>query len=132
MRKLTFLNASGTSTIFATSSDYKIISVVGLGTPQLRLQGQKAPFQDGETYIDTLFEKREIVVTGYINKPKNISAINTAKNTLLGNLSPKLGQGTLTYESSGGITRVITCIPRIEFADKLSNEQYQRFQITFT
>jgi hypothetical protein len=131
MRKITFTNSNNVSIVFSDDTDYKITKLNGLSTPSLQNQEQKAPFQDGTTYIDTLIDVREITMEGAINKPKNLSAINSAKDTMLRVLNPKLGEGTLLYEASGSVSKKIQCTPKIIFSNKDAREPFQMFQVTF-
>jgi hypothetical protein len=129
-RRIVYTNALGDSIEFGTRA-YPIQSVEGLGMPGVDLQSQKAPMQDGQTYIDSLFNSREISLEVAINQPKNITVQNVGKNAILKTLNPRLGEGTLVYYYAGG-SRQIKCSPYVSFANKDGTDPFQRAQITFT
>jgi hypothetical protein len=130
MRVLTYTNPNGISIELGTTA-YPITSLSGLGISGLDQQTQKAPFQDGSTFIASYLTDREIVVQGAINKPKNLIALNSGKDRLLRALNPTIGQGKLTYTYDGG-SKEITCTPNITFSNKDGKDPFLRWQISFT
>ena len=129
MRKFTFVNGSSTITL-GPGSVFVIESVNGLDEAKLQKQEQKAPYQDGTTYIDTLFDVREIVIKGSINYPKNLTQINAQKDVMYRALNPKNGEGWLTYEYDGG-SKKIKAVASVIFKNKPWKDPYQEFQVTF-
>jgi len=130
MRKLTFTNSAGTSIVFGDAT-LSIRSITGIGETGQDDQNQKAPFQDGETYIDTLLNAREITLEGIINKAQLFTAINTQRDLMLKTLNPKLGEGTILYEYDGG-SREITAVPTLPvFSNKVFQNPWQNYQVTF-
>jgi hypothetical protein len=113
-RKFTFITTAGTL-IMGAGTDYVIEKVEGLSEPSVVNHEQKAPYQDGTTYIDTLFNVREIVIEGSINKPRSLSSINTSKDSMIRLLNPKVGLGWLTYEADGGVQKKIQAMGRVVF-----------------
>jgi hypothetical protein len=124
MRKFTF-----GSFLIGHGSDYCIESVDGLSEPGIVWQEQKAPYQDGATYIDNLFDVREIVVEGSI-VASTLSAINTAKDTMIRALNPKNGQAWLQYDADG-VSKRIMAVGSVVFGNKDYQESFQKFQVTF-
>lgn len=134
LRAWTYTNANNeTLTVGGSSTAYLLESIEGLGTPNTEIQEQKAPFQDGTTYIDALFAPREITTTIAILAPNQFNDIDTARRQLAQRLNPKLGPGVLTYTTESGDQYKINCIPRRSptFANKQFREPYLRAQIQF-
>lgn len=130
MRKLTYTNPAGVS-IVLSDAFYGITSVTGLGIPGMDIQEKKAPYQDGSTYIDQLFDTREIVVEGIIGTGLLID-IYRYRRTMAAAFNPKLGPGTLTYENDNGSWYMDAVTPEgPEFANKNANEGAQKWMITF-
>ena len=97
MFKLIFTNAKGES-IELYGPPYRLMRVEGLGDVEADVQTQKAPFQDGETLIDTVFDARyiqiEIKIVG-----EDEADIEAKRRYLAAVFNPRLGEGTLFYES---------------------------------
>ena len=132
-RKLVFVNASSDTLTIDTDGPIFPVKIDGLGTPETMIQEQKAPFQDGTTYIDALFQPRTITVEVAILKPNNFTEIDTYRRELAKKLNPKLGQGTLTYTTEGGAVYKIAAIPMSSpsFPNKDYRDPYARAQVTF-
>lgn len=98
MEKLTFTNSKGQSVVFGDSAPYILIKLEGMGAISTSIQSQKAPYQDGETYIDTVLEPRtpyaEIMVLA-----ENETDMGYRRRRLAEVLNPKLGPGTLRYDN---------------------------------
>lgn len=108
-RKLVFTNSRGGVIEFETSP-YMIIKLDGLGTPGTSLQEQKAPNQDGTTFIGTLMQSRTIVLEVGIIK-KAVADIDTARRDIIAKLNPKMGMGDLVLTTTGGSQYRIKCVP---------------------
>lgn len=96
MFKLIFTNSRGGS-IELFGRPYRLISVEGLlGDVGADVQSQKAPYQDGDTLIDTVLEPRygsiEIKIVG--SDPADVEAKRRKLSTIF---NPKLQLGTLRY-----------------------------------
>jgi hypothetical protein len=130
MRYMTYTNSNGGSVILG-QVDYPITSIDGLGVTEVEIASQKAPYQDGSTWIDNTLADREISIEGAINKPKDMPEMYAAKSALMAVLNPKLGQGTLVYTDDNG-SRQVTCTPQITFASKDGTDPFLRYSVTFT
>lgn len=131
MRSLVYTNPRGVS-LTLYQDPFLITSLEGLDLPTVDIQEQKAPYQDGTTYLDALFEPRTITVTGAITQPQDLSAIFTSRAEILAALNPKNGPGVLTYTNDNATyTTVATVTGAPLFPDKPATEPLQRFQITF-
>lgn len=106
---MTFTNSSGESITFRLGSPFMINNIEGLGEVSADIQSQKAPFQDGSTFIDAVMNERDISFNVTI-KGRNDTEISQYRTQLARVFSPKLGQGTLRYQY-GDIVRVIEATP---------------------
>ena len=135
MKSLVYTNAIGgtiTFTTSPTSTQVFLESVSGLDFPNINIYQQKSPYQDGATPIDQLLDIREVVMTGAIVVPLNLSSIDTFKRTIISALNPKAGPGTLVYtnnNTSYTLRNVIPHGPMFQF--KPITEPFQKLQITF-
>jgi hypothetical protein len=100
---IVFTNARGEKVYIGTSKPF-ILQLFDTSTGVI-IQTQKAPFQDGQTYIDSLLEPRSISATVAI--VTNTDEEVFEKRQFLSRVfNPKLGPGTLRYEYPGGAREV--------------------------
>ncbi|MCZ8541960.1 phage tail family protein [Psychrobacillus psychrodurans] len=104
-----YTNSRGESVTFNKfDSPFHANKVTGLGEVEVDNQTQKAPYQDGSSYTDSLLDERlisfEITILG-----ENDTDISNKRSQLARVLNPKLGEGLLevTY---GTVVRVINAI----------------------
>ena len=109
MQRVVYTNSRGQSVELKSSAPFLLESIGGLGDVDADIQTQKAPFQDGSTYIDSVLQERAISL--------EIAIIASDKPTLLQQrqylasvFNPKLGPGTLRYEN-GETIREIEAVP---------------------
>jgi hypothetical protein len=82
MRSLVFTNALNVSmTLY--QDPYLITTLDGLDMPTVDQQEQKAPYQDGTTFLDALFEPRTVTVGGAIVNMQALGAIFTNRAIIL-------------------------------------------------
>jgi phage-related protein len=91
-----FTNGNGVKTNLDDRLNYFLLDVDGLGAPISTVQAQKAPFQDGVTYIDTVVEERLITAEVALYAPSG-ETITDVRKDFLSLLNPKLGPGSLHY-----------------------------------
>lgn len=127
MRSITFLNS-----LNQTITLDLIETIEGLGSAPTVIQEQKAPYQDGTTWIDTLFDVRQLTVTCVMTGITTLLARDQRKDVLLSVLNPKLGVGVLTYTYDNG-ARELNCSVEASpiFPNKLYTDARQRYQVTF-
>ncbi len=106
---LSFTNANGET--FNIQGNYLLQPTWDMGNAPVKHQSSKAPYQDGETYIDTIFDSGnpvlEFVITG-----SNRQEVLDRRLTVLRYFNPKLGVGTLKWVQDDGITTYwLDCIP---------------------
>ncbi|MGG2988742.1 phage tail family protein [Geobacillus stearothermophilus] len=109
MQRIIFTNARGQSVELKSSAPFLLQSIDGLGDVDADIQAQKAPFQDGSTYIDSVLQERAIsleIVILASDKP----TLFKRRQFLASVFNPKLGQGILRYEN-GETIREIEAVP---------------------
>lgn len=103
--KVTFINARGQEIILTNGFPYILESVEGKGDVQASVQTITAPYQDGNTHLDTLLEPRPIVLTlGIVEDSRD--ELSASRRRLSRIFNPKLGEGKLIYEN-GSLVREI-------------------------
>jgi hypothetical protein len=108
MQRIIFTNARGQSVELKNSAPFLLQSIDGLGDVDADIQTQKAPFQDGSTYIDSVLQERAISLEIVILADK--STLLQQRQYLASVFNPKLGQGILRYEN-GEVVREIEAVP---------------------
>jgi Phage tail protein len=108
MQRIIFTNARGQSVELKSSAPFLLQSIDGLGDVDADIQTQKAPFQDGSTYIDSVLQERAISLEVVILADK--STLLKQRQFLASVFNPKLGQGILRYEN-GEVVREIEAVP---------------------
>lgn len=104
MYEFTFTNSLGESIYISNMPPFVLESVEGISTVNSIIQTEKAPYQDGATYIDTLLDSRLITFVCQIR-----SDIDLNRRKAMRILNPKLGQGLLTF-TRNGVTRTLECV----------------------
>ena len=107
-RLLKYTNARGESITFSNNSSFFIGSVEGLGDVDANNQSQKAPYQDGDSYIDSNLEPRflsfQVTIRGL-----NDTDISEKRSQLASLFNPKLGLGVFDYKY-GDVIRTIEAV----------------------
>lgn len=96
MQRVRFTNSRGQSVEFGSSPPYVLTKIDGLGDVEAEIQTQKAPFQDGSSYINSFLEERHITIQigMYAAGIKELSKTRSEFSSIF---NPKLGEGTLQY-----------------------------------
>jgi Phage tail protein len=108
MQRIIYTNARGQSVELKSSAPFLLQSIDGLGDVDADIQTQKAPFQDGSTYIDSVLQERPISLEVVILADK--STLLEKRQYLASVFNPKLGKGVLRYEN-GETIREIEAVP---------------------
>lgn len=109
METITFTTTRGTISLGLTG-DYILQRATGIGGLGAEMQMQKAPFQQGTTFIRNDFTNRNIVLTIWI-KATGLADLNAKKLEVQNVFNPHR-QGTLTY-SNETYTKDITAVSEI-------------------
>lgn len=107
MEKFTFTNNRGEAIEFF-GSPFRLIEARGLGDVSADIQSERAPFQDGDTYISTRFEPRYVELD-FIISGSDYADIEEKRVLLSRVTNPKIGLGELKYEY-GDTVRTIQAV----------------------
>lgn len=131
MRKLIYTNSRGQS-IELTNAEPYILQKFDAGGFKNKVQTQKAPFQDGETYIDSLAEKRDPYLEFMILADSE-NILNQRKQYVNSIFNPKLGKGKLRYEYDSGSKEIETVIEILSFpiGEKNKGRHFQKVVVNF-
>lgn len=129
MRRLTYENARGESIIFYLSP-LLIESLSGIGEVDADIQGQTAPYQDGDTYIDTRLQPRYIDLQGSILK-KDTKEIKSYRKEILRVCNPKLGLGKIILELDGDIKEIYGALDGVPVFPERGRNVWQQFSIAW-
>lgn len=106
--KIIYTNSQGVSIELTNDAPFLLENVEGKGEIDADIQTQKAPFQDGVTYIDSILGERSmelkvLVIDG------NHDELLRKRQYISGVFNPKLGEGWLVY-INGETQKKIKCI----------------------
>lgn len=130
MEKLTITNPRGESVTFDRfANPYLLESLDGVGDTGITNHAQTAPYQDGETPIDTILQARYItVISSILGSAKE--SVRASRANLQRVLNPKLGESLIHYEYDGGVKEIYgkaEQMPSFKPGDKFS-AYHQRTQ----
>lgn len=66
MEMVTITNKHGESITLGNAAPYYLEILDGVGGVPINIESQKSPYQDGSTYIDSVFGDRSISIEGMI------------------------------------------------------------------
>ena len=129
MRRLTYKNPKGEEVEFYLNP-FLINSLEGIGEVEADTQTQKAPYQDGESYIESYLQPRFIDMEGQILK-RDKKEIREHRRIITRTVNPKYGLGRITFELDGE-TFVIDAVPEgIPSFPERSMDVWQKFQVSW-
>lgn len=127
MQKVTFTNAKGQS-ILIYLKPFFLNNITGLGDVISDNGFQKAPFQDGNTFIGSVLQSRSITIETTIFG-ENADETLKKRQEFVSIFNPKLGEGVIRYENDSGsweIKIVIDGVPSFPSGQGNRSETFQR------
>ena len=106
----TFRFTAGDGTVLNFTTPIYLNSQDGEGMPPIDIQSQKAPFQDGDTLIDQLFEPRRLTLNFTVTEITRALYL-TARRSIVQAMNPKLGTGTFRWVRDDGLTLDLNAVP---------------------
>ena len=97
MEEVIITNQSGESITLGNRAPYFLQTIDGVGEVGVNIESQKAPRQDGSTYIDNTLGNRAITIQGMIVTKDNPTAVKEARRKMQ-STQPKTGQVVITYQ----------------------------------
>ncbi|GGB56878.1 hypothetical protein GCM10011409_38060 [Lentibacillus populi] len=129
MRRLTYENSRGEIIQFYLSP-LVIESLTGIGEVDAEVQSQRAPYQDGDTYIDTILQPRFIDLEGSITKT-DLQEIKRYRKHILRVCNPKLGLGKITLELDGDIKEIRGSLDGAPVFPERGQNVWQKFMVSW-
>nr|WP_285874191.1 phage tail family protein [Halalkalibacter oceani] len=123
-------NKNGESIILGNQAPYFLEMLDGAAEVPVTIESQKAPKQDGSTYIDNTLENRSITMEGMIVTKNNPVEVYAARRRMQEVLNPKLGEVTMTYyrgESMMEIQGIAESTPIFPTGQGSKGLYYQKF-----
>lgn len=96
--------------VLALEAPFILTELRGAGTPPADVQMQKAPFQDGKTHVDQLFDERTVTLQVAIVASSR-AELMTLRGRLGSAFNPKLGLGRLTWRQPDDTEYYLDCVP---------------------
>jgi hypothetical protein len=128
MEIITLTNSNNESLVLNNKAPFILQSLDGVGGASSKIQTQKAPYQDGNTYINSYLEPRSIDIDLgiYASNQKKLYDLRAKVCNIL---NSKLGKGKLTYKNDRGtktIDYVIDVPPTFPSGNKNRMIGYQK------
>jgi len=111
MDRIVITNKDGESITLGNQAPYFLETFDGVGNVPVTIENQKAPKQDGSTYIDNTIENRAISIEGMIITRKNPNEVLEYRRKMQIVLNPNLGEVSITYYHKEDVIREIKGIP---------------------
>lgn len=99
-------NKNGESIILGNQAPYFLETIDGVGEVPVAIESQKAPKQDGSTYIDNTLDNRAISIEGTIITKGDPAAVLGARRLMQRVLNPKLDAVTITYHRGNQVKEI--------------------------
>lgn len=107
MQEIIIKNQNGESITLGNQATYFLETVDGVGEVPVAIESQKAPKQDGSTYIDNTLENRAISIEGTIITKGDPAAMLMARRKMQRVLNPKLGSVAVTYHQGNQVKEIM-------------------------
>ena len=105
--KLRYINELGEELTFSRDTTFKLLNFEGIGGTQVKIQSEKAPFQDGETFLDSMLEPRDLSIHLGIFAKNQIELFENRRR-LSKLFNPKWKNNRLVY-TNDFLSREIMC-----------------------
>jgi hypothetical protein len=128
MEEVIITNQSGESITLGNRAPYFLQTIDGVGEAGVNIESQKAPRQDGSTYIDNTLGNRAITIQGMIVTKDNPTAVKEARRKMQRVLNPKLGEVVITYQGKE-IKGIVETTPIFPSGQGNKGIYYQRYLI---
>lgn len=107
MDSIVITNQNGESITLGNQAPYFLETIDGVGEVPVAIESQKAPKQDGSTYLDNVLDNRAISIEGTIITKGDPGAVLKARRLMQRVLNPKLGEVTITYQQGGRVKEIV-------------------------
>jgi len=98
MQKIIISNTDGETITLSNQAPYFLEKLEGAGEVAVAVESQKAPHQDGSTYMDNTLENRYLTLEGTIVTRGDEKAVKEARGKMQRVLNPKAGEVVVRYQ----------------------------------
>jgi hypothetical protein len=98
MEEIIIINKNGKKIILGNQGPFFLEKIDGVGEVPVALENQKAPKQDGSTYLGNVLDNRAISIEGTIITKGDPNAVLAARRLMQQVLNPKLGEVIIAYQ----------------------------------
>jgi hypothetical protein len=106
MGSIIITNQNGESITLGNQAPYFLETIDGVGEVPVAIESQKAPKQDGSTYLDNVLDNRAISIEGTIITKIGPAFVLEARRKMQRVLNPKLGEVTITYHQRDQVREI--------------------------
>ncbi|AGL03663.1 phage tail family protein [Desulfoscipio gibsoniae] len=106
MDRIVITNQKGESITLGNQAPYFLETIDGVGEVPVAIESQKAPKQDGSTYLDNMLDNRAISIEGTIITKIDPAFVLEARRKMQRVLNPKLGEVTITYHQRDQVREI--------------------------
>ena len=106
MDSIVITNQNGESITLGNQAPYFLETIDGVGEVPVAIESQKAPKQDGSTYLDNVLDNRAISIEGTIITKIGPAFVLEARRKMQRVLNPKLGEVTITYHQRDQVREI--------------------------
>lgn len=134
MESITYTNQFGESVTFGGPPFY-LQKINGLGDVTANIQTQRAPYQDGSTFIDVLIDEREIPIEFLIVNAFDegrYGTVSERRASIARVLNPKFGPGILRYENEHLVREILVIADSVPvYPDDVRTKSLQKGLVNF-
>ena len=98
MEEIIIINKNGEKIVLGNQGPFFLEKIDGVGEVPVALENQKAPKQDGSTYLGNVLDNRAISIEGTIITKGDPNAVLAARRLMQQVLNPKLGEVIIAYQ----------------------------------
>jgi hypothetical protein len=107
MDKIVITNKDGEHITLGNQTPYFLETIDGIGDVNVNIENQKAPKQDGSTYLGNVLDNRAISIEGTIITKGDPNAVLAARRKIQRVLNPKLDAVTITYRQGNQVKEIM-------------------------
>ena len=107
MDEIVITNKNGESITLGNQSPYFLETIDGVGEVPVAIESQKAPKQDGSTYLGNVLDNRAISIEGTIITKGSPDAVLAARRLMQRVFNPKLDAVTINYYQGGRVKEIV-------------------------
>ncbi|HHV82752.1 MAG TPA: phage tail family protein [Tepidanaerobacter syntrophicus] len=106
MQEIIITNQNGESVTLGNQAPFFLEAIDGVGEVGIAIESQKAPKQDGSTYIDNTLGSRAITIEGMIITKGDPCKLQKARRLMQRVVNPKLGEVIITYRKGQQVKEI--------------------------